>query len=460
MMDIKPIDKICFIGAGYIGGSTAPVMALKNPSKKFCVVDVDQDKIYAWNSSSLPIYEPGLQEIVEEVRGKNLFFTADIASSIQESDAIFIGVNTPTKTYGFGIDEASNLAYWESAARMIAKYANGPKIVVEKSTLPVKTANAIKKLLEQQASQYEFTIISNPEFLAEGSAIKDLLSPSRVLVGCMQDEQSMLKAKEIAKLYEAWVPKEKILTIDIWSSELAKLASNAMLAQRVSSINSIACICEETGASIASVAKAVGMDNRIGSKFLEAGPGFGGSCFKKDILSLIYICKTLGLNEVASYWQQVISMNSYQQKRIVKRILEKSFNTLSNKKVAILGYAFKANTGDTRETPARYIIDMLKDERCSMISIYDPKANEAASYETGTPSCRIANDAYAACDAADIVVVCTSWDAFKLLDWKRIYDNMVNQKTIMDTRNCLDAKMLKDIGFDVLAVGNCYDAIS
>lgn len=460
MINDNDVNEICFIGAGYIGGSTAPVMALKNPSKKFYVVDIDENRINAWNSSNLPIYEPGLQEIVEEVRGKNLFFTTDVASSIQKSDAIFIGVNTPTKTYGFGADEASNLEYWEGAARTIAKYANSSKIVIEKSTLPVRTADAIRRLLKQQASQYDFTIISNPEFLAEGSAIRDLLNPSRVLIGCLQDEQSLAKAQMIVKLYEAWVPKEKILTIDIWSSELAKLASNAMLAQRISSINSIACICEEIGANIASVAQAIGMDSRIGNKFLEAGPGFGGSCFKKDILSLIYICKTLGLHEVASYWNQVIAMNSYQQMRIVQRILKRSFNTLSNKKVAVLGYAFKANTGDTRETPAKHIVDMLKDEYCHMISIYDPKANETASYESGTPSCKIADDAYTACMAADIIVVCTPWDEFKTLDWKKIYDSMVNQKTIVDARNCLDVNMLKHIGFDVIAVGHCYDAIA
>lgn len=454
------INVVCFIGAGYIGGSTAPVMALKNPSKRFIVVDIDQQKIDAWNSSCLPIYEPGLQEIVEDVRGKNLFFTTDVISAIQQSDAIFIGVNTPTKTYGFGKDEASNLAYWECAARMIAMHANGPKIVIEKSTLPVKTANAISRLLQQQAPQHEFTILSNPEFLAEGSAVNDLLNPHRVLIGSMQDKRSLAKAHEAAKLYEAWVPKDKILTIDIWSSELAKLASNAMLAQRVSSINSIACICEETNACIASVAKAIGMDSRIGNKFLEAGPGFGGSCFKKDILSLIYICKTLGLDEVAAYWNQVIAMNEYQQKRIVQRILKRSFNTLCNKNVAVLGYAFKANTGDTRETPAKAIVDMLIDEHCSRISIYDPKANEAAEKEVGCCTCKTVDDAYAACAGADIAIICTPWADFKVLDWASIYERMANQKTIVDTRNCLDAKMLKQIGFDVIAVGNCYDAIS
>lgn len=453
-------NTICFIGAGYIGGSTAPIMALKNPSKKFYVVDINKSRIDAWNSSDLPIYEPGLQEIVEEVRNKNLFFTTDVEDAIKNSSIIFIGVNTPTKQYGFGANEASNLSYWEGAARTIARYANGPKTIVEKSTLPVKTADAIRKLLEQQVSQYEFTIVSNPEFLAEGSAVRDLLSPDRVLIGCVLKDRPMSKAKEVAKLYEAWVPKEKILTVDLWSSELSKLASNAMLAQRVSSINSLACVCEETGASISFVSKVMGMDSRIGSKFLEAGPGFGGSCFKKDILSLIYICKTLGLDEVARYWRQVIEMNEYQQRRIVRRILDRSFNTLSNKKVAILGYAFKANTGDTRETPARAIVEMLKEEHCHEIAIYDPKAGDAAKSEVGDTSCHVVNDAYQACQDADIAVICTPWREFSTMDWPYAYSKMTNQKTIVDTRNCVDAKMLKQIGFDVLAIGNCYDVVS
>lgn len=453
-------NAICFIGAGYIGGSTAPVMASKNRHKKFYVVDVDANRIDAWNSSSLPIYEPGLQEIVEDVRGKNLFFTTDAKSAIEESSIIFIGVNTPTKKYGFGADEASNLAYWEGAARTIAKYANGPKTIVEKSTLPVKTADAIHKLLKQQAPQYDFTIVSNPEFLAEGTAVRDLLNPDRVLIGSALDEEALDKAKDVAGLYKSWVPEEKILMVDVWSSELSKLASNAMLAQRVSSINSLACVCEETGASISFVSKVLSMDSRIGNKFLEAGPGFGGSCFKKDILSLIYICKTLGLVEVAEYWHQVILMNEYQQRRLVQRTLKRSFNTLTNKKVAILGYAFKANTGDTRESPAKAIVDMLKDEHCSEIAIYDPKANDNATKEVGDDHCIICNDAYDALSGADIAIICTPWQEFKALDWAYAYEKMANQKTIVDSRNCVDHMKLKEIGFDVISVGHNYDTIS
>lgn len=450
-------QKICFIGAGYIGGSTCPVMAYYNPDVDFTVVDINISRIDAWNSDKLPIYEPGLDEIVKKTRGKNLFFSTDIKTAVQESDIIFIGVNTPTKMYGEGAGEASDLTYWEGAARTIANFATTPKIIVEKSTLPVKTAYAIKRLLDQLNSNLKHVIVSNPEFLAEGSAINDLMHPDRILIGAMQNEAGKDATQKIAALYRAWVPEEKILTTNLWSSELSKLTANAMLAQRVSSINAIASVCEEVDADVSEVAKAVGMDNRIGSKFLKAGPGFGGSCFKKDILNLVYICRSLGLDYVADYWKSVIEMNDMQQKRIVQRILKKSFNTLSNKHVCVLGYAFKANTDDTRETPAKFIVQALKDEHCSRITIYDPKASENSHREVDDGVCMTVHDPYLAVELADIVIVCTDWDEFKTLDWKRVHSLMVNQRLVFDARNYLDHDMLKELGFDVMSVGKMLD---
>lgn len=445
-------NSICFIGAGYIGGSTGPVMALKNLTTDFYIVDINQVRIDAWNSDELPIYEPGLDDIVKSIRGKNLFFSTDLKTVIEKSSIIFIGVNTPTKEYGNGAGEAANLAYWEGAARTIAKYANSDKVIVEKSTLPVKTAQAIKDLLHTLRPELSFHILSNPEFLAEGTAVKDLLEPDRVLIGGADEDKEYVD--KVAKLYEAWVPAEKIIKTGLWSSELAKLASNAMLAQRVSSINALACVCEEFGADITKVSNILGMDKRIGSKFLKAGPGFGGSCFKKDILSLVYLCRSKGLNEVAEYWKNVIAMNEYQQKRIIKRILSKSFNTLTNKKVCIFGYSFKANTGDTRETPSKAIIDYLKDEHAKEIAVYDPKAGQNALKEVSNgKDCIVYGNPYIAVSNADILIVCTDWDVFKNYDWKKIYSCMANQRLVYDARNYLDHKMLKDIGFDVMAVG-------
>lgn len=445
-------ESICFIGAGYIGGSTGPVMALKNPSIDFYIADINQARIDAWNSDNLPIYEPGLDEIVKSIRGKNLFFTSDLKMAIEKSSIIFIGVNTPTKEYGNGAGEASNLAYWEGAARTIAKYANSSKVIVEKSTLPVKTAQAIKDLLHSLRPELTFHILSNPEFLAEGTAVKDLLDPDRILIGGALEDNENVDA--VAKLYETWVSPEKIVKTGLWSSELSKLASNAMLAQRVSSINALACACEEFGADISEVSNILGMDKRIGSKFLKAGPGFGGSCFKKDILSLVYLCRSKGLDEVAEYWKNVITMNEFQQKRIIKRILSKSFNTLTNKKVCVFGYAFKANTGDTRETPAKAVIDYLKNEHAKEIAVYDPKAGKNAETEVANgKDCIVYNDPYIAVSNADILIVCTDWEEFKEYDWTKVYNCMANQRLVFDARSYLDHQMLRDIGFDVMAVG-------
>lgn len=447
-MNIGTVKNVCCIGAGYIGGPTMCVMAQHNPNIRFYVCDINQERIKAWNSDSLPIYEPGLQEVVREVRGRNLFFTSDVDRAVDLCDIIFIGVNTPTKEYGEGAGYASDLTYWEGAARSVAKYAKSDKIVVEKSTLPVKTAEAISRILHTN-SPYKFAIISNPEFLAEGTAIKDLQNPDRVLLGGLNTEE----IETVASIYKAWVPEEKIIRTGLWSSELSKLAANAMLAQRVSSINALACVCEETGADISEVSKVVGMDGRIGSKFLKAGPGFGGSCFKKDVLNLIYLCKSCGLEEPARYWEHVIFMNEYQQQRIIKRLIKRSFGTFANKNIAVLGYAFKANTGDTRETPAKYIIDLLKSEHAASIRVFDYKATTGIKAEVQDKTCYPVDNVHAAVDGADIAIVVTDWPEFKNIDWLVVYSQMVNQRTIYDARNYLDHARLKEIGFDVVATG-------
>lgn len=371
---------IVCIGAGYIGGPTMAVIAKMNPDRKVIVVDINADRIAAWNSAdfNLPVYEPGLEEVVREVRGRNLFFSTDIAGAVKECDIVFVGVNTPTKMFGRGMGRASDLQFWEATARSIKEYADGDKIVVEKSTLPVRTAAAMEAILNDHA-KYRFTVLSNPEFLAEGSAINDLLDPDRVLIGGPDDEAGRAAVAALAEIYAgtngAWVRREKILTTNVWSAELSKLAANAMLAQRVSSMNSLAGLCEATGADIGEVARVIGADSRIGGKFLKAGPGFGGSCFKKDVLNLVYLCESFGLHTAAEYWMGVIRVNEHQHERIVNRLFTSMFNTLAGKKIAMFGFAFKANTGDTRETPAGAVARLLAGEHVRL-AITDPKAIE------------------------------------------------------------------------------------
>lgn len=442
------------IGAGYIGGPTMAVIAKMNPDRKVIVVDINADRIAAWNSADydLPIYEPGLVDVVKEVRGKNLFFSTDIEGAVKECDIIFVGVNTPTKMFGRGAGRASDLQYWEATAREIKRFANGDKIIVEKSTLPVRTAAAMEAILNDHA-EYEFTVLSNPEFLAEGTAIRDLIEPDRVLIGGPQTESGFAAINEVVDIYAAWVEREKILTTNVWSAELTKLAANAFLAQRVSSINAIAGLCEATGADVDEVAKVVGADSRIGPKFLKAGPGFGGSCFKKDVLNLVYLCESFGLHTAAEYWMGVIKMNDHQQERIVSRLFKEMFNTLANKKIALLGFAFKADTGDTRETPAGTVARLLADEHVRL-TITDPKALgnakmdlvdlEGVSYEL---------DEYKAVEGADAVVVMTDWRHYPTLDWQKIFDSMRKPALVFDTRNCLDGAKLKEIGFKVLNIG-------
>ena len=442
------------IGAGYIGGPTMAVIAKMNPDRKVVVVDINAERIAAWNSAdyALPIYEPGLVDVVREVRGKNLFFSTDIEGAVKECDIIFVGVNTPTKMFGKGAGRASDLQYWEATAREIKRFANGDKIIVEKSTLPVRTAAAMEAILNDHA-EYEFTVLSNPEFLAEGTAIRDLIEPDRVLIGGPQTESGFAAINEVVDIYAAWVAREKILTTNVWSAELTKLAANAFLAQRVSSINAIAGLCEATGADVDEVARVVGADSRIGPKFLKAGPGFGGSCFKKDVLNLVYLCESFGLHTAAEYWMGVIKMNDHQQERIVSRLFKEMFNTLANKKIALLGFAFKADTGDTRETPAGTVARLLADEHVR-ITISDPKALENAKKDLADLDGIVyEEDEYKAVADADAVVVMTDWRHYPTLDWRKIFDSMRKPALVFDTRNCLDRGKLKDIGFKVLNIG-------
>ena len=445
---------IVCIGAGYIGGPTMAVIAKMNPDRKVVVVDINAERVAAWNSDdySLPIYEPGLVDVVKEVRGKNLFFSTDIESAVRECDIVFVGVNTPTKMFGRGAGRASDLQYWESTAREIKRFAKSDKIIVEKSTLPVRTAAAMDAILNDHA-EHKFTVLSNPEFLAEGTAIKDLLEPDRVLVGGPQDAEGTTAIQEIVNVYAAWVPKAKILTTNVWSAELTKLAANALLAQRVSSINAIAGLCEATGADVDEVANVVGADSRIGPKFLKAGPGFGGSCFKKDVLNLVYLCETFGLHTAAEYWMGVIKMNEHQQERIVSRLFREMFNTLANKKIALFGFAFKADTGDTRETPAGTVARLLHEEHVR-ITVSDPKALVNARRDlSDLDGIVYEEDEYKAADGADAIVLMTDWRHYPSLDWQRIYKQMRKPALVFDTRNCLDAASLRNIGFKVLNIG-------
>lgn len=445
---------IVCIGAGYIGGPTMAVIAKMNPDRKVIVVDINAERIAAWNSAdyALPIYEPGLVDVVKEVRGKNLFFSTDIEGAVKECDIIFVGVNTPTKMFGKGAGRASDLQYWEATAREIKRFANGDKIIVEKSTLPVRTAAAMEAILNDHA-EYEFTVLSNPEFLAEGTAIRDLIEPDRVLIGGPQTESGLAAINEVVDIYAAWVAREKILTTNVWSAELTKLAANAFLAQRVSSINAIAGLCEATGADVDEVAKVVGADSRIGPKFLKAGPGFGGSCFKKDVLNLVYLCESFGLHTAAEYWMGVIKMNDHQQERIVSRLFKEMFNTLANKKIALLGFAFKADTGDTRETPAGTVARLLADEHVRL-TISDPKALDNAKIDLADlEGVDYEIDEYKAVEGADAVVVMTDWRHYPTLDWRKIFDSMRKPALVFDTRNCLDGASLREIGFKVLNIG-------
>lgn len=460
------IKNICCIGAGYVGGPTMAVIAHKCPDVKVTIVDLNAERIAAWNDedvSNLPIYEPGLAEIVSAARGKNLFFSTDVEKAIDEAEMIFISVNTPTKTYGLGKGRAADLKYIELCARQIAAVAKNNKIVVEKSTLPVRTAEAIKNILDNTGSGVQFEILSNPEFLAEGTAIEDLLNPDRVLIGGDPDEGGQKAIQALVDIYLNWIPREKILTTNVWSSELSKLTANAFLAQRVSSINAISELCEKTGADVTEVARAIGMDSRIGPKFLKASVGFGGSCFQKDILNLVYIAKSYGLHEVADYWEQVIIMNDHQKIRFASKIIRTLYNTVSGKKIAFLGWAFKKDTNDTRESAAIYVADELLHEQAN-IAVYDPKVDNNTIYkdvdylqtrpsQENKESISVFNDPYDACKDAHAIAILTEWDEFKDYDWKRIYEGMKKPAFVFDGRNILDAELMAKHGFVFNAIG-------
>lgn len=460
------VKNICCIGAGYVGGPTMAVIACKCPGVKVTVVDVNESRIKAWNDediSNIPIYEPGLEDIIAETRGRNLFFSTDVEKAIDEADMIFISVNTPTKTYGLGKGKAADLKYIELCARQIASVAKTDKIVVEKSTLPVRTAEAIKSILDNTGNGVKFQILSNPEFLAEGTAVQDLLNPERVLIGGGNDEDGIIAINALVDVYASWVDRDKILTTNVWSSELSKLTANAFLAQRVSSINAMSELCEKTGADVNEVAKAIGMDSRIGSKFLKVSVGFGGSCFQKDILNLVYIAKSYGLNEVADYWEQVIVMNDHQKRRFASNIVKTLYNTVSGKKIVFLGWAFKKDTNDTRESAAIYVADDLLNEQAN-IAVYDPKVSESKILNDldylGTRSeaenrkgVEVYSDPYKACKDAYAIAVLTEWDEFKAYDWQTIYDNMKKPAFVFDGRNILDGEMLKSIGFVFQSIG-------
>lgn len=421
------------------------------------VVDINEARIAAWNSDELPVFEPGLDEIVQANRGTNLFFSTDVDTAIREADMIFISVNTPTKTYGVGAGRAADLRYIEKCARKIAEVAEDDKIVVEKSTLPVRTAESIKRILESNSNGRKFQILSNPEFLAEGTAIVDLEAPDRVLIGGDQTPDGLAAIQKLVDVYATWVPREKILTTNLWSSELSKLTANAFLAQRISSINAISALCEATGADVDEVAHAIGTDSRIGPKFLKASVGFGGSCFQKDIFNLVYLCEHFGIPQVAAYWNSVIEMNDYQKHRFGRRILASMFNTVSDKKIAVLGFAFKKDTNDTRESPAICVCSDLLEEQAD-IAIYDPKVTEAQIRRdlgvTGEDThVTICTDAYQATKDAHAVLVLTEWDEFKALDFKRIYDSMQLPAFLFDGRNVLDLDALRKIGFEASGIG-------
>ncbi|MEH6656442.1 UDP-glucose 6-dehydrogenase [Leeuwenhoekiella marinoflava] len=461
------IKNICCIGAGYVGGPTMAVIAQKNPDINVTVVDLNEQRIAAWNNtdlSKLPIYEPGLDNVILEARGRNLFFSTQVDEAIDKADMIFISVNTPTKTYGIGKDMAADLKYIELCARQIARVSTSDKIVVEKSTLPVKTAEAIHDILYQTCSGVNFQILSNPEFLAEGTAMEDLNNPDRVLIGGNIDtDEGKQAVQELVNIYAGWVPKEKILTTNLWSSELSKLTANAFLAQRLSSINAMSELCESSGADVDEVAKAIGMDTRIGPKFLKASVGFGGSCFQKDILNLVYISKSYGLTEVADYWEQVIILNDHQKRRFSTKIVKTLYNTVSGKKIAFLGWAFKKDTNDTRESAAIYVAhDLLTEQAC--IAVYDPKVIEEriytdirslhyASEKNNTEGVFVFHDAYDCCKDAHAIAVLTEWDEFKEYDWQNIYNEMQKPAFVFDGRNLLDQKELERIGFIYKRIG-------
>ncbi|KGG00342.1 MULTISPECIES: nucleotide sugar dehydrogenase [Prochlorococcus] len=459
----KDIKKICCIGAGYVGGPSMAVIAEKCPNITITVVDVNRERIESWNSENyedLPVFEPGLKEIIKKNRGKNLFFSNDVQKEIESSNMIFLCVNTPTKKRGIGSGKASDLKWLEICANEISTYAKNNTIIVEKSTVPVKTAGILEEILSKSNSGNNFSVLSNPEFLAEGTAINDLLNPDRVLIGG-KDKNSV---EILSKIYMNWISPEKIITTNIWSSELSKLSANAFLAQRISSINSISAICEQTGADVNEVSKSIGSDTRIGSKFLKSGPGFGGSCFKKDILNLIYLCDFYNLPDISNYWESVLTINDWQQRRITKTIVEKLFGTVSDKKIAILGFAFKANTNDTRESPSISICHDLLEEGANLF-IHDPKVksdqinfilNESimncATRVEGTWEYALSIDN--AINDAHAIIILTEWEEYSKIKWLDKEDSLKKNVWIFDTRSIIDIEEIKKTKIKLWRLGS------
>jgi len=454
--------KICCLGAGYVGGPTMAMIAYKCTDIQVTVCDLNETRIAGWNSDVLPVYEPGLDEVVRAARGRNLFFSTDVKAAIRAADIIFVSVGTPTKTYGAGAGRAADLRFIELAARTIAEVSDGPKIVVEKSTIPVKTAEALKTVLEANSPNGKFQILSNPEFLAEGTAIADLEKPDRILIGGESTSGGQAAIETLVSIYARWIPRERILTTNLWSSELSKLVANAFLAQRISSINAVSALCERTGADVDEVARAIGTDSRIGPKFLKASIGFGGSCFQKDVLNLTYLCEHFGLPEVAAYWDQVIKMNDWQKTRFARHIVQTLFNTVSGKKIAVFGFAFKKDTNDTRESAAIYVVRDLVLEQANVV-VHDPqvplsKIREELTYlgvptETLDRHLSFSTDALTAADRAHGIAILTEWEQFRQLDWQQIHGKMFKPAFLFDGRNILDHATLRQIGFRVYAIG-------
>ena len=451
------VSNICCVGAGYVGGPTMSVIASKCPEIRIDIVDINEERISEWNSDQLPIYEPGLDQIVKESRGRNLFFSTNIEEAIVDADIIFISVNTPTKTYGHGANRAADLKYVEAVARSIAENAKTPKIVVEKSTIPVRTAEAIRSVFDAYGDSLNHQVLSNPEFLAEGTAVNDLENPDRVLIGGEQTPEGLEAIETLASIYNSWVPREKIIKTNLWSSELSKLVANAFLAQRVSSMNSISALCEKTEADVDEVALAIGADTRIGPKFLKASIGFGGSCFEKDILNLVYLCEHFGLPEVAQYWESVLNINNWQKKRFADNVVDSFFNTINDKVIAVLGFAFKKDTNDTRKSPAIDICKRLLEERATL-NIYDPKVEpekilqhlESNDQHSRVNICSSSMETF---QNANAILILTEWDEFKKIDFINAFEAMKKPAWIFDGRNILDHQELKTIGFEVRAVG-------
>jgi len=454
MAEQKFKKNLLCIGAGYVGGPTMAMIAHKCPQYKVTVVDVMAEKIAAWQTDELPIYEPGLLELVKSCRGKNLFFSTDVEKGIKESEVIFISVNTPTKTFGEGSGKSADLQYWEKTARDILRVSDSDKIIVERSTLPVKTAIAMERILSLNDKGLNFEVVSNPEFLAEGTAIRDLEKPDRVLIGSKETESGMKARQAIVDIYANWIPKSNLITSNQMSSELSKLVANSFLAQRISSINSISALCEKVDADVREVANAIGKDTRIGDKFLNASVGFGGSCFKKDILNLVYLCETYGLYDVAEYWEGIVKINDYQSTRFVQTIMKAMFNTITNKRIALFGFAFKANTSDTRETAALSVTKKLMMEKAHVV-ISDPKAikNAKKDLKDYGNDIEYEEDPYKAAKGAHAIAVATEWDLYKTLDYKKIYKVMEKPAFIFDGRNILEHEKLFEIGFEVHPIG-------